>query len=253
MFTRTSAADSFKFHVHVKVSSAPTSRQPKIIPLVRHHFSRRRWSFIANNNSVLANLLFGKPETRSFESTASWVREREATRHFCQERFYPDLLHQAIRPPSTISQLSFSSIRRRIFFPFEKRRVREKPRRGIVSLEYIQITGVARRGVSSPIRRGARNYFSGSIIPGYELYPSILWINLLVVYIPSALFSFFLPIQLPFSTSLLSSFLFFFPFPMSLRFSISATCPSFFLFPSFLPSSPSRFSATLFDYSVIAT
>lgn len=87
-------------------------------------------------------------------------------------------------PPPVISQLSFlpSGDASFFFFPHQKSELKEKPRaRGIVSLEYIQITG----GVSSPIRRGARNYFSGSIIPGYEFYPPFCWINLLAVYVSS--------------------------------------------------------------------
>lgn len=246
-FTRASAAGSFKFHVHVKVSSAPTSRQPKIIPLAGHHFSRRRWSFIANNNSVLANLLFAKPETIGrIDRCAS-----ERLRAVPAKRFYPAL------PASTISQLSFPSIRRRIFFffSFEERRVREKPRRGIVSLEYIQITGGAeshRRfvGVPAIISQVALSRATSSI-------PPFRWINLLVVYIPSALS---LPSSIhplsPHSCPFLSPYCppvslpsIFFPFCVASLFHFRDLPPS----SSFLPSSPSRFSATSFDYSVIAT
>lgn len=221
-FTRTSTAGGFKFRVHVKVSSASTSRQPKIIPLARHHFSRRRWSFIADNNSVLANLSFAKP--KAIGGIDRSVCERTATRHPCKE-----ILPGSFPLPPAISQLSFPSLRRHIFFSFEKRRIRELPRRGIVSLEYIQITGGAeshRRfvGVPAIISQVALSRATSSI-------PPFCWINLLVVYIPSALslassiypFSLYIAALFYLLTILRSRFSLFFFLFVSLRFSISST------------------------------
>lgn len=119
-------------------------------------------------------------------------------------------------------------------------RKREKPK--IVSLKYIRIIDGK---ISSPIRRGARNYFSlsDSIIPGCVFYSPFCWINLLVV--PSLFFSLFpfIPRSRPFPPShyplipLLSVPSLFIASPFSI-FSI-------LLFPSFLPSfSPSPCQAT---------
>lgn len=132
------------------------------------------------------------------------------------------------------------SLRRNTFFFVRKMQSRKDAApRGNVSLEYIQITG---GGVSSPIRRGGRNYFSGSIISDYEFHLPFRWIDLLAVDIPlhSYSFPFHFLRRHPFDL-----FLAFFDgiwpslsFPSVLcQFSLS---PLLSLLPSFLSSFPSR-------------
>lgn len=143
----------------------PTSRQPKIIPLARHHFSRHRWSFIADNNSVLANLLSTKPDTIvRFDCCASERPHAPVPR---RKIFIWALSRHSVDDFVIIISLPFAFF---LFFSFDKRRVREEPRNRFIRI----YSNYRRRRISSPIRWGARNYFSGSIIPGYELYPSIL-------------------------------------------------------------------------------
>lgn len=125
---------------------------------------------------------------------------------------------------------------------FRQARVREEPRRRIVSLEYIQITGDAeshRRfvGVLAIISQVALSWATSSI-------PPFCWINLLVVYIPSTLS---LPPRYPFSLYSSPFSLFYFLtnpwsrsplfFSFSCRFAFPfPRLPFLSLFPSFLPS-----------------
>lgn len=172
------------------------------------------------------------------------MRERKATRvRPLQRDFIPGPFRVT---PSTISQLSFPSLPRFFFFfSFDKRRVGEEPRRGIVSLEYIQITGGAeshRRfvGVPAIISQVALSRATSSI-------PPFCWINLLVVYVPStfslppSIYPLSLHSSLPFLPPLQSSgptFLYFFPFCVASLF-------HFLDFPSstsFLLFSPSAVS-----------
>lgn len=186
------------------------------------------------------------------ESTDRYASERP--RAIPAKKFYPGLPMSS--PPTAILQLSFPSLRRHIFFSFEKRRIRELSRRGIVSLEYIQITGGAeshRRfvGVPAIISQVALSRATSSI-------PPFCWINLLVVYISLRPFSrlfhlSFLPIySCPFLLSYyppVPFFSIFFPFRVSSLFHFLDFPPS----PSSLPFPLSRFSAIPFDYSVIVT
>lgn len=112
------------------------------------------------------------------------------------------------------------------------------PRRN-VSLEYIQITS---GGVSSPIRRGGRNYFSGSIISNYEFHLPFRWIDPLAVDIPLHSYPF------PFFIHLLHS-----PIYLFLA-SFDGICPSSFLpfcalpVSTFSTSFPPSFIPLLFPF-----
>lgn len=180
--------------------------------------------------------------------------ERKATRAIPCKEILPGPL--SCHPVDNFAIIIFLPPSLPRFSFFRQVRVRDEPRRRIFSLEYIQITGGAeshRRfvGVPAIISQVALSQATSSI-------PPFCWINLLVVYIPSTLSlppPYIAPPS-PFFTSLLTPgpvLLYFFPFRVASLFHFLdfPSSPSFL--PFFLPSSPSRFSATPFDYSVIAT